>query len=160
MASVLWTCTPESFRFLANSLTMSVGMVPSATILTGNPTSLSSRDSSTAVMKSQASSMVTLTSALRVTLNMYAPSTSSPGNSAEMCVSMMSSSMTKTIPEGDGTWTNLGRGPTGTLTLANSCSCFLSNILTAMLRELLEMNGNGWLTSSASGVRRGWTLSL
>lgn len=68
MASVLWTCTPERFRFFANSLIISVGMVPSAAILTGNPTSLSSRDSSTAVMKSQASSMVTLTSALRVTL--------------------------------------------------------------------------------------------
>ena len=143
IASVLWTWTPESLRFLANSFTISVGMVPSATILTGNPTSLSSRDSSTAVMKSQASSMVTLTSALRVTLNIYAPSTSSPGKRAEMCVSMMSSSMTNTMPEGEGTCTNLGSGPTGTLTLAKSCSCFLSYILTAMLRELLDMNGKG-----------------
>lgn len=69
MTSVLWTCRSLSFRFLANSLTMSAGMVLSTIILTGKPMSLSSRDSSTAVMKSQASSIVTLTSAFLVTLN-------------------------------------------------------------------------------------------
>ena len=77
-----------------------------------------------------------------------------------MWVSMMSSSITNVRPLADGICTNLGSGPTGTLTLAYSWSWFLSNSLTAMLRELLEMKGNGWLTSSARGVSRGWILSL
>ncbi len=118
MASVLWTWRSDSLRFLANSLTMSVGMDLSTVILTGNPTSLSSRDSSTAVMKSQASSMVTFTSAFLVTLNVYAPTTSNPGNSDETWFSRMSSSMTYCSPLVDGTWTKRGMIPTGTFTLA------------------------------------------
>ena len=118
MASVLWTWRSLIFRFLENSLTMSVGMVLSTVILTGNPMSLSSRDSSTAVMKSQASSIVTLTSAFLVTLNVYAPSTSSPGNSEEMCFSRMSSRRTYCSPFGEGMRTKRGSVPMGTLTLA------------------------------------------
>lgn len=160
IASVLCTWRSVRLRFLANSFTMSGGMERSTAILTGNPTSLSSRDSSTAVMKSQASSMVTLTSALRVTRNMYAPTTSRPGNSEEMWFSMMSSSSTYCSPLDEGTRTNLGRTPTGTFTLANSWSLLLSYMRTAIFSELLEMNGNGWLTSSARGVSRGCTLCL
>jgi len=89
-----WICRGDSPRFLPNTLTMSSGISASTTILTGNPMSLSSRDSSTAVMKSQASSMVTFTSALRVTLKVYAPSTESPGKSDDMWFSMMSSMKT------------------------------------------------------------------
>ena len=111
-------------------------------------------------MKSQASSIVTLTSAFLVTLKVYAPTTSSPGKREEMCFSNMSSSMTYCSPLVEGTRTNLGRVPTGTLTLAYSWSWFLSYILTAMFRELFEMKGKGWLTSSARGVSRGWTLCL
>ncbi len=144
---------------MEKSLTISVGMVDSTTILTGNPMSLSSRDSSTAVMKSHASSMVTFTSALRVTLNTYAPSTSRVGNRAEMCVSIMSSSITMTSPLELGTWTNLGRVPTGTLTLAYSLSPAAFTSFAAMFSELLDMKGKGWETSSARGVRRAWTLS-
>lgn len=118
MASVLWTCSSVSLRFLANSFTMSEGMLRSTAILTGKPTSLSSRDSSTAVMKSHASSMVTLTSAFLVTLNVCAPTTSRFGNSDEMWHSMTSSIRTYCSPWGDGTRTNLGRVPMGTLTRA------------------------------------------
>jgi len=89
-----WICRGDSPRFLPNTLTMSSGISASTTILTGKPISLSSRDSSTAVMKSHASSIVTLTSALRVTLKVYAPSTDRPGNSDEMWFSMMSSMKT------------------------------------------------------------------
>lgn len=68
--------------------------------------------------------------------------------------------MTNWMPLLQGIWTNLGRTPTGTLTLAYSWSWFLSYMRTAMFSELFEMNGNGWLTSRARGVSRGWTLSL
>ncbi len=118
MTSVLWTCRSLSFRLRAKSLIMSVGMVRSTIILTGNPTSRSSRDSSTAVMKSHASSIVTLTSAFLVTLKVYAPSTSRSGNRDDTWFSRMSSSITNLSPLGPGTWTNLGSTPTGTFTLA------------------------------------------
>ena len=161
MDSDLWIwswCRP---RLRPKTLTMSSGISDSTTILTGNPMSLSSRDSSTADMKSQASSMVTLTSALRVTLKQYAPSTVRPGNSEEMWFSMMSSmnTYTSSLLICVGILTNLGSTPMGTLTLAYM-SWSLPCSFTAMFRALFEMNGNGWETSSPSGVSSAWTLSL
>ncbi len=103
---------------MANRRIMSSGIVDSTTILTGNPIPLSSIASSTEVMKSQASSMVTFTSALRVTLNVYAPSISLSGKRAEMWFSMMSSSITSFVPLEEGTSMNLGSTPAGTFTLA------------------------------------------
>ena len=76
-----------------------------------------------------------------------------------MCVSIMSSSMTRVRPLSVGICTNLGRVPTGTFTLAYSLSELAFVSLTAMFSELFDMNGKGCDTSRASGVRRAWTLS-
>jgi len=60
-----------------------------------------------------------------------------------------------------GTFTNLGRTPVGTLTLAYMFpSSSLLCSLTAMLRTLLEMKGNGCETSRARGVSSACSLSL
>ena len=60
-----------------------------------------------------------------------------------------------------GTLTNLGSTPVGTLTLAYMLpSSSLLWSLTAMLRTLLEMNGNGCDTSRARGASSACSLSL
>ena len=119
LSDALVTWLSLSFRFLANTDTRSVGMDSSTTILTGNPMSLESRAFSTALIRSTASSTVTLTSAFLVMRNLYAPRTSRPGKRAPMLSLMMFSRRTNCLVDPpEGTLTNLGRMPTGTLTLA------------------------------------------
>ena len=109
---------------------------------------------SSASRRSSASSSSSVRSALRVTRNAAASSITIPANS--VCSWAMISSSTGRKRDSS---TSTSRGNTvGTLTRAkrrSSLSGSGSDTIAAMLRARLEMYGNGWLGSTASGVSTG-----
>ena len=107
---------------------------------------------STASSRSSASSSSSVRSALRVTRNTAHSSTTMPTNNVGRCAAMIFSTGRKR-PSSSAT----RRGNTlGTLSRTNRRSPVSgSATLAAMLRARLEMYGNGWPGSTASGVSTG-----
>ena len=106
--------------------------------------------------KSSASSLSLSISALRVTRNGSTFRISMPGkSSSKLCSIMSCSGIHRRVPG-----TRYRRdGISGTFTRANSCSLSPGRCnITPRLTLMLEMNGNRWPGSTASGVRMGNTL--